>query len=86
MSPAGPPTAEAIETRVLSILEKFDRIDPAQLTGTAHFVNDLGLDSLDIVECVMALEEDFNIQAPDEDAEAVHTVADAVAFIQKWHP
>eukprot|EP00911_Craspedida_sp_UC1_P001072 UC1_evm1s808 len=81
----GPPTPEAIETRVLSILEKFDRVDPAQLSGQAHLINDLGLDSLDVVECVIALEEDFNIQAPAEDAEAVNTVADAVALIQKWH-
>ena len=53
------------------------------MTPTASFVDDLGADSLDIVELVMAFEEAFGIEIPDEDAEKIATVKDAIAYIDK---
>ena len=53
------------------------------MTATASFVDDLGADSLDTVELVMAFEEAFGIEIPDEDAEKIATVKDAVEYIQK---
>ena len=58
-------------------------IDPEKVTGEASFVDDLGADSLDTVELVMAFEEEFTIDIPDEDAEQMRTVADAIAYIEK---
>lgn len=57
--------------------------DAAAVTGAASFTDDLGADSLDIVEFVMALEEDFDIEIPDSDAEAIKTVDNAVEYIAK---
>lgn len=47
--------------------------DPTKITSTAHFANDLGLDSLDTVEVVMAIEEEFSIEIPDKDADTIHS-------------
>jgi len=58
-------------------------VDEAEVTATASFVDDLGADSLDTVELVMAFEEAFGIEIPDEDAEKIATVKDAVDYIQK---
>jgi acyl carrier protein len=58
-------------------------VDEDQVTLNSSFVDDLGADSLDIVELVMALEEEFDIQIPDEEAEKIRTVGDAVKFIQE---
>lgn len=55
----------------------------AQVSSKSHFVTDLGLDSLDVVEIVMALEDEFGIEISDEEAEKVFTVEDAVEFISK---
>ncbi|MCL4442160.1 acyl carrier protein [Desulforamulus profundi] len=57
-------------------------VDEADVTADASFVDDLGADSLDIVELVMALEEEFGLEIPDEEAEKIRTVGDAVKFIQ----
>lgn len=57
-------------------------VDEADVTLDASFVDDLGADSLDIVELVMALEEEFGLEIPDEEAEKIRTVGDAVNFIQ----
>ena len=57
-------------------------VDPEEVTLEASFVNDLGADSLDTVELVMALEEAFKIEISDEDAEKIHSVGDAVRYIQ----
>ncbi|MCC6365426.1 MAG: acyl carrier protein, partial [Bryobacterales bacterium] len=57
-------------------------VDESQVDSTASFVDDLGADSLDIVELVMAFEEAFNIDIPDEDAEKISTVKDAVDYIE----
>jgi len=57
-------------------------VDEAEVTPMAHFIDDLGADSLDIVELVMAFEEAFEIEIPDEDAEKITTVKDAIDYIQ----
>jgi acyl carrier protein len=57
-------------------------VDEAEVTPEAKFIDDLGADSLDTVELVMALEEEFGIEIPDEDAEKIATVQDAVAYIR----
>ncbi len=58
-------------------------VDPEKVTSEASFVDDLGADSLDTVELVMAFEEEFTIDIPDEDAEQMRTVGEAVAYIEK---
>jgi acyl carrier protein len=58
-------------------------VDEAEVTPTASFVDDLGADSLDTVELVMAFEENFGIEIPDEDAEKIATVKDANEYIEK---
>lgn len=57
-------------------------VDPEEVTLEASFIDDLGADSLDIVEVVMAFEEEFDIEIPDEDAEDIETVQDAVDYIE----
>ncbi len=58
-------------------------VDEEEVTTQASFVDDLGADSLDIVELVMALEEEFDLEIPDEDAEKIVTVGDAVNYIKE---
>lgn len=58
-------------------------VDAADVKPAAAFVDDLGADSLDVVELVMALEEEFSVEIPDEDAERIATVADAVNYIEE---
>ena len=54
---------------------------PVQVSREAHFANDLGLDSLDTVEVVMAIEEEFGVEIPDADADKIHSTADAITYI-----
>lgn len=63
------------------IVEKLE-VDENQVTPQASFAEDLGADSLDVVELIMALEDEFNIEIPDEDAEGIRTVQDAVNYIE----
>ena len=56
-------------------------VDPKEVTMDASFIDNLGADSLDIVELVMAFEEEFNIEIPDDEAESISTVGDAVNYI-----
>ena len=58
-------------------------VDESEITEEASFVDDLGADSLDTVELVMALEEEFGIEIPDEDAEKIGTVKDAIKYIEE---
>ncbi|KAI3400083.1 hypothetical protein diail_4621 [Diaporthe ilicicola] len=75
-------TKEDVEGRITSLLAGFDKVnDPSNIKPTAHFANDLGLDSLDTVEVVMAIEEEFSIEIPDKDADAIHSVDKAVEYI-----
>jgi acyl carrier protein len=74
---------EMVEEKVKQIIVEQLGVDEAEVTGSASFVDDLGADSLDTVELVMAFEEAFDIEIPDEDAEKIRTVQDAVDYIGK---
>ena len=58
-------------------------VDESKITENSSFVDDLGADSLDIVELIMAFEEEFDIEIPDEDAEKMKTIGDAVKYLSK---
>ena len=73
----------AVEDKVKSIIVEQLGVDEGEVTTSASFVDDLGADSLDIVELVMAFEEAFDIEIPDEEAEKIRTVKDAVEYIEK---
>jgi acyl carrier protein len=70
-----------IEKRVKEIVIEQLGVDEAQVTNEASFMDDLGADSLDTVELVMALEEEFDIEISDENAEKIQTVQDAIDYI-----
>lgn len=74
-------TAEQVEQKVKQIIVEQLGVPEEQVDKTASFVDDLGADSLDIVELVMAFEEGFNMDVPDEDAEKMKTVGDAIQYI-----
>jgi acyl carrier protein len=71
----------AVEDRVKQIIVEQLGVDEAEITPNASFVDDLGADSLDTVELVMAFEEAFEIEIPDEDAEKIRTVQNAIDYI-----
>jgi acyl carrier protein len=71
------------ESKVREIIAKELEVDVKQLTPEAKFIEDLGADSLDIVELVMALEEEFGLDIPDEDADKLKTVGDAMNYLQQ---
>jgi acyl carrier protein len=71
------------EDRAREIIAKELEVDPKQVTAEAKFIEDLGADSLDIVELVMALEEEFGLDIPDEDADKLKTVGDAMNYLQQ---
>ncbi|KAH7931080.1 acyl carrier protein [Leucogyrophana mollusca] len=66
-----------IQSRVLEVLKGFEKVDPAKLSTSSSFTDDLGLDSLDAVEVVMAVEEEFAIEIPDAEADEIKTVQQA---------
>ncbi|MBY0470677.1 acyl carrier protein [bacterium] len=70
-----------VEERVRSIICDQLAVESAKVTATASFIDDLGADSLDIVELVMTMEEEFELDIPDEDAEKMKTVGDVVKYI-----
>lgn len=72
-----------IDEKVKEIIAKQLGVNPSEVIPEASFVEDLGADSLDTVELVMAFEEAFNIEIPDEDAEKIAKVKDAIEYIQK---
>ena len=69
------------EARVKEIIVEQLGVDPTEVIPDASFVNDLGADSLDTVELVMAFEEEFGLEIPDEDAEKIQTVGNAIEYI-----
>jgi len=73
----------SIEDRVKKIVVEQLGVEDSQVTPDASFVDDLGADSLDTVELVMALEEEFDCEIPDEEAEKIATLAQAVAYINE---
>jgi acyl carrier protein len=70
-------------TKVKAIIVDKLGVDEAEVTSEASFTNDLGADSLDTVELIMEFEKEFDIQIPDDQAEAIATVGDAISFIEK---
>ena len=73
----------SIEEKVRSIIVDQLGVESDKVTADAKFIEDLGADSLDTVELVMAFEEKFDIEVPDEEAEKLQSVADVVAYIEK---
>jgi acyl carrier protein len=73
----------SVEERVKQIIVEQLGVEESEVTATASFVDDLGADSLDTVELVMAFEEAFDIEIPDEDAEKIRTVKDSIEYIEK---
>ena len=71
------------EDRVKEIIGKELEVEPKDLAPDKKFIEDLGADSLDIVELVMALEEEFGLDIPDEDADKLKTVGDAMNYLQQ---
>lgn len=72
-----------IKGRVVSIIVDKLGVEESEVTNEASFTNDLGADSLDTVELIMEFEKEFNIAIPDDQAEGIQTVGDAVSYIEK---
>lgn len=70
-----------IEERIILVLNLYDKIDPEKLKIESHFMKDLGLDSLDHVEIIMAVEDEFGFEIPDMDSERLYTVKDLIRYI-----
>ncbi len=75
-----------IEARVREIIASELGVEVEKVTNEASFVEDLGADSLDTVELVMAFEEEFSVEIPDEDAEQMQSVGDAIAYLKNKQP
>ena len=73
----------AVQDKITEIIVEQLGVKREEVTPEASFVDDLGADSLDTVELVMALEEEFGIEIPDEDAEKIQTVGDAIKYIDE---
>jgi len=74
---------KSIEEKVKDIIVEQLGVNPEQVTQNASFIEDLGADSLDTVELVMAFEEEFSVEVPDEDAEKLQSVGDVVKYIEE---
>ena len=77
------PTREEIEEKVKDIVSEQMGVDKSEISSETSFVNDLNADSLDTVELVMELEDEFDMSIPDEEAEKLQTIGTAVEFIEK---
>ncbi|MCH2694510.1 MAG: acyl carrier protein [Acidobacteriia bacterium] len=75
-------STSGVKEKVKQIIAEQLGVDESEVTPTASFVDDLGADSLDTVELVMAFEEGFEIEIPDEDAEKIQTVQDAITYVE----
>ncbi len=80
---AGAEEAKSVQEKVQGIISEQLGVDGEEVKNEASFTDDLGADSLDIVELVMAFEEEFGIEIPDEDAEKIEKVQDAIAYIEE---
>ena len=78
--------SSSVEDKVKAIIVEQLSVDEGEVTATASFIDDLGADSLDTVELVMALEEGFSIEIPDEAAEKITNVREAIDYIQAHLP
>jgi len=72
-----------VEEKVKTIIAEQLGVKVDEVTPQASFIDDLGADSLDTVELIMALEEEFNVEIPDEDAEKMSTVGDAIKYVEQ---
>ena len=70
-----------VTDRVVSVVKNFNKVDPAKVSPTSSFGADLGLDSLDTVEVVMAVEEEFAVEIPDAEADKITSVGEAVEYL-----
>ncbi|GAX22373.1 NADH dehydrogenase (ubiquinone) 1 alpha/beta subcomplex 1 [Fistulifera solaris] len=77
--------AKEVTDRIITVVKNFDQVDPSKVTPDVSFAKDLGLDSLDIVEVVMAIEDEFAIEIPDQEADKITTIAQAIDYISS-HP
>lgn len=75
--------ATSIDARVIKIVSEQLGVEERKVSSSSSFVDDLGADSLDTVELVMAFEEEFKVEIPDEDAEKIKTVGDAINYINE---
>lgn len=71
-----------VKEKVIKVVSEQLGVDEEKITDNTSFINDLGADSLDIVEMVMELEDEFNVKIPEDAAEKIQTVGDAVTFIE----
>ena len=78
--------SSSVEEKVKEIIVEQLNVDESEVTATASFIDDLGADSLDTVELVMALEEGFGIEIPDDAAEKITTVKEAMDYIENHQP
>lgn len=76
-------SVENVQERVKNIIVELLGVEPEQVKPEAQFVNDLGADSLDTVELIMHLEEEFDVEIPDEKAEKIKTVGEAIEYIEQ---
>jgi len=74
----------SVEEKVKQIIVEELGVDEPEVTANARFIEDLGADSLDTVELVMRFEEEFDIEIPDEDAEKIQSVRDAITYIEQY--
>mmetsp|Transcript_4345 Transcript_4345/g.7770 ORF Transcript_4345/g.7770 Transcript_4345/m.7770 type:complete len:126 (-) Transcript_4345:220-597(-) len=74
-----------VSDRIVQVVKNFDKVDPDKVAPSSKFSDDLGLDSLDSVEVVMAIEDEFAIEIPDAEADKIASIADAVEYIA-GHP
>jgi len=72
---------KSVEQKVIDIIVEQLKVSPEEVTLEASFIEDLGADSLDLVELIMAMEEEFGLEISDEDAEKIQTVQDAVNYV-----
>ena len=73
----------AVESKMIDIIVEQLSVDKDKVVSGASFVDDLGADSLDLVELIMAMEEEFDVEIPDEEAEKIASVQDAIDFVNK---
>lgn len=71
-----------IKERVLQLIVEHLELDPADVVPEAHFIDDLGISSMDLWELVLVMEDEFGLEVPDEDLEKIGTIQDAINFIQ----
>jgi NADH dehydrogenase (ubiquinone) 1 alpha/beta subcomplex 1 len=74
-----------VSDRIVQVVKNFDKVDPDKVVPSSKFSDDLGLDSLDSVEVVMAIEDEFAIEIPDAEADKIASITDAVEYIA-GHP